>query len=117
MIQHQMTEVEIAALPKDLPEFVSCDLSEMDAGDVVMLSDIQLPEGVTIPTLDVEGEDNDVQVANAVHIKADQGTGAAAAAEAEAALADELGELPVEEEGAEEEADEEESGESEEKPE
>ncbi|MBT8060598.1 MAG: 50S ribosomal protein L25/general stress protein Ctc [Gammaproteobacteria bacterium] len=117
VIQHQMTEVEIAALPKDLPEYVSCDLSEMDAGDVVMLSDIQLPEGVTIPTLEVEGEDNDVQVANAVHIKADQGTGAAAAAEAEAALADELGELPVEEEGAEEEADEEESGESEEKPE
>jgi large subunit ribosomal protein L25 len=94
VIQHQMTEVEISALPKDLPEFVSVDLSEMDAGDVVMLSDIQLPEGVTIPALEMEGADNDATVANAIHIKADQGTGAAAAAEAEAALADELGELP-----------------------
>jgi len=58
-------------------------------------SDIQLPEGVTIPAL--EGDDNDATVANAIHIKADQGTGAAAAAEAEAALADELGEVPEDE--------------------
>ena len=113
VIQHQMTEVEISALPKDLPEFVTVDLSEMDAGDVVMLSDIQLPEGVEIPALAIEGDEQDVQVANAVHIKADQGTGAAAAAEAEAAAAEELGELPGEEEAPEEDAgeSEEESGE------
>jgi large subunit ribosomal protein L25 len=98
VIQHQLTEVEIAALPKDLPEFVPVDLSHMDAGDVVMLSDIILPEGVEIPALAIEGDENDAQVANAVHIKADQGTGAAAAAEAEAALADELGEIPEGEE-------------------
>jgi large subunit ribosomal protein L25 len=101
VIQHQMTEVEISALPKDLPEFIPVDLSEMDAGDVVMLSDIQLPEGVSIPALAVVGEQQDATVANAVHVKADQGTGAAAAAEAEAALADELGEIP-EDEGLEE---------------
>jgi large subunit ribosomal protein L25 len=108
VIQHQVTEVEIAALPKDLPEYLSVDLSEMDAGDVVMLSDIVLPEGVSILALTGAGEHHDSPVANAVHVKADQGTGAAAAAEAEAALADELGELPVEEEGveAEEEAEE-----------
>jgi len=98
VIQHQVTEVEIAALPKDLPEFLSVDLSQMEAGDVVMLSEIALPEGVTIPALTGAGEHYDVPVANAVHVKADQGTGAAAAAEAEAALADELGELPAEEE-------------------
>jgi large subunit ribosomal protein L25 len=118
VIQHQVTEVEIAALPKDLPEFVSVDLSEMDAGDVVMLSDIQLPEGVVIPALSAEGDQNDAAVANAVHIKADQGTGAAAAAEAEAALAEgELGEglEDVEEAGAEEEGEAEGEGEQEEK--
>jgi large subunit ribosomal protein L25 len=102
VIQHQITEVEIAALPKDLPEFLSVDLSQMDAGDVVMLSDIVLPEGVSIPALSGAGEHHDSPVANAVHIKADQGTGAAAAAEAEAALADELGEIPAEEAGEEE---------------
>jgi large subunit ribosomal protein L25 len=115
VIQHQVTEVEISALPKDLPEFVTLDLSEMDAGDTVMLSDIQLPEGVEIPALAIEGEENDAQVANAVHIKADQGTGAAAAAEAEAALADELGELAEGEEAPEVEGEAEEGDESEEK--
>ena len=97
VVQHQITEVEIEALPKDLPEFIVADLSSMDAGDVVMLSDLQLPAGVTIPALGTDAEENDAPVANAVRIKADQGTGAAAAAEAAAALADELGEIPVEE--------------------
>ena len=113
VIQHQVTDVEIAALPKDLPEFLSVDLSQMDAGDVVMLSDILLPEGVTIPALTGAGEHHDMPVANAVHVKADQGTGAAAAAEAEAALADELGEIPEEEEGGEVEDETEEGGEQE----
>jgi large subunit ribosomal protein L25 len=92
VIQHQMTEVEIAALPRNLPEFVEVDLSQMKAGDVVMLSQIRLPEGVTIPALTGSGERHDTPVANAVHVKADQGTGAAAAAEAQAGLAGELGE-------------------------
>ena len=113
VIQHQMTEVEIAALPKDLPEFLSVDLSKMDAGDVVMLSDIVLPEGVAITALSGAGEHHDMPGANAVHVKADQGTGAAAAAEAEAALADELGESPADEEGAEASEETEEDGEQE----
>jgi large subunit ribosomal protein L25 len=93
VIQHQVTEVEIAALPKDIPEFLSVDLSSIEAGDAVMLSSIELPEGVTIPALETEGEEYDIPLANAIHIKEDQGTGAAAAAEAEAALAEgELGE-------------------------
>ena len=97
VVQHQMTEVEIEALPKDLPEFIVADLSSMDAGDVIMLSELQLPEGVIVPALATDPEENDAPVANAVRIKADQGTGAAAAAEAAAALADELGEIPAEE--------------------
>ena len=101
VIQHQMTDVEIEALPKDLPEFLSVDLSRMEASDVVMLSDIVLPGGVTIPALTGAGEHHDMPIANAVHVKADQGTGAAAAAEAEAALADELGEIPEAGEAAE----------------
>jgi large subunit ribosomal protein L25 len=110
VIQHQMTEVEISALPRDLPEFIPVDLSTMEAGDVVLLSDIQLPEGVSIPALATAGEQSDATVANAVHVKADQGTGAAAAAEAEAALADELGEIPEEEAPAEESEEGEEGG-------
>ncbi len=104
VIQHQVTDVEIAALPKDLPEYLTVDLSEMEAGDSVMLADIPLPEGVEIPALTVD-EELSVQVASAIHVKESQGTGAAAAAEAEAALAEgELGageELAEGEEGAE----------------
>ena len=96
VIQHQLTEIEITALPKDIPEFLSVDLSNMDAGDAVMLSSVELPEGVSVPALEIEGEDYDTPVANAVHVKESQGTGAAAAAEAEAALAEgELGEAEL----------------------
>jgi len=117
VIQHQVTEVEIAALPKDIPEFLSVDLSNIEAGDAVMLSSIELPEGVTIPALETEDEEYDVSVANAIHIKEDQGTGAAAAADAEAALAEgELGEGELAEgelaEGAELDGDAEAEGES-----
>lgn len=114
VIQHQMTEIEISALPKNLPEFIAVDLSDMEAGGAVMLSEVKLPEGVEIPALAQEGEDNDASVANAIYIQEDQGTGAAAAAEAEAALADELGEVDVPV-GDDEEVDEDAEDETEEK--
>ena len=57
-----------------------------------------LPEGVEIPALAISDENN-VMVANAIHISESQGTGAAAAAEAEALAAaeGELEAVPVEE--------------------
>jgi large subunit ribosomal protein L25 len=93
VIQHQLTDIEISALPKDLPEFISVDLSELEPGEAIMLSEIELPEGVTIQAL--EGDAQDASVANAIYISEDQGTGAAAAAEAEAAAEDELAEAGV----------------------
>jgi len=75
VIQHHMTDVEIEALPQDLPEFLSVDLSGMSVGDVVMLSDIPLPEGVSIPALE-SGAEHDAVVANAIHVKETQGTDA-----------------------------------------
>ncbi|MCF6225737.1 MAG: 50S ribosomal protein L25/general stress protein Ctc, partial [Xanthomonadales bacterium] len=84
IVQHNMTEVEILALPKNLPEALEVDLAELDIGDHVMLSDISLPEGVTIPALALE-DGSDAIVVSTITVKADQGTGAAAEAEAEAA--------------------------------
>jgi large subunit ribosomal protein L25 len=109
IIQHQMTEVEITALPRNLPEFIEVDLSTMEPGDAVLLSELVLPDGVEIPALAVS-EDNDVPVCNAVHIRESQGTGVAAAEEAEAEAAELLGL----EEGEEVEGEEEAEGESEE---
>lgn len=100
VIQHQITEVEILALPRNLPEFLVADLSKMDAGDFVLLSDLELPEGVEILALALEGEDHDFTVANAIHIREDQGEGVAAAEEAEKLL--EAGELAAGEVAAEE---------------
>ncbi len=94
VIQHLVTELEIAALPKDLPEFLEVDLSGIDAGDAVMLSDIEPPEGVEIMAQAADDE-QDIMVANAMYISESQGPGAAAAAEAEA-LAAEEGELGIE---------------------
>ena len=77
VIQHLVTEVEIAALPGNIPSYLGIDLSGLKMGDVVMLSDIELPEGVTIPAL--SGEDvDDVMIANTSHIRESQGTGAEA---------------------------------------
>lgn len=91
VIQHQLTEVEISALPKDLPEYIEVDLADLEPGGAIMLADLTVPEGVTLLSL-TEDEDSNVMVANAVHISESQGTGAAAEAEAEAAEAAAAGE-------------------------
>ena len=90
IIQHLVTEVEISALPADLPEFLAMDLSGLEDGDVVMLSDIKLPEGVEIIAL--TGEEDTTMIANTVHVKESQGTGVAAAEEAAEAELEAMGE-------------------------
>ncbi|AGA91818.1 ribosomal protein L25, Ctc-form [Thioflavicoccus mobilis 8321] len=47
-VSHSVTEVEISCLPKDLPEFIAIDMTEMDIGDVIHLSEIPLPAGVEL---------------------------------------------------------------------
>jgi len=51
ILSHLMTEVEISCLPKDLPESLQLDVSELDLNESLHLSDIKLPEGVDITTL------------------------------------------------------------------
>ncbi|MCB1583406.1 MAG: 50S ribosomal protein L25/general stress protein Ctc [Xanthomonadales bacterium] len=48
MIDYQINEVEITCFPKDLPEFISVDVSEFKKGDNLHLSDLKLPKGVTL---------------------------------------------------------------------
>lgn len=59
MISHILTEVEVSCLPKDLPEFITVDLSEMKIGSILHLSDLTLPAGVEIPAL-TRGDDQAV---------------------------------------------------------
>ncbi len=51
MISHVATEIEVSCLPKDLPEFITVDLSGMTAGSTLHLSDLILSENVEIPAL------------------------------------------------------------------
>lgn len=60
-ISHNITSVEIVCLPKDLPEFIEVDMSEMEIGDNVHLSELSLPKGVEIPVL-AQGEEQDLIV-------------------------------------------------------
>jgi len=55
IISHVMNELDISCLPGDLPEFVEVDLSKVEAGASVHLSDITLPQGVTAV---LHGQDN-----------------------------------------------------------
>ena len=45
---HNMVEVEIECLPRNLPEFIEVDVSKLDVGDAVHLSELQMPDDVTL---------------------------------------------------------------------
>jgi len=65
LVSHDLTEVAIECLPKDLPEYLEIDISEMEVGDVKHLSDMKVPEGVTLSDLVRE---NDLAVVS-IHAK------------------------------------------------
>ncbi len=50
-----LTEVEIKAMPRDLPSELIVDLSKLkNVGDTIRLEDIELPEGVSFVSEDLE---------------------------------------------------------------
>ena len=61
-ISHVITEVEVVCLPKDIPEFIDVDLSELHMGEIVHLSDLKMPAGVEVFALK-QGEEHDSAVA------------------------------------------------------
>jgi len=48
IIGHVQSEVEIACLPRALPEYIEVDLSELTAQQTVHVSDLKLPDGVSV---------------------------------------------------------------------
>jgi len=65
VIDYQIHEIEITCLPKDLPESFEVDLANFDVGDSVMLSEIEMPEGVqVIAFLRTDDEDFDDVIVN-----------------------------------------------------
>jgi len=85
IVSHVMTEIDIACLPKDLPEFIEVDLSTLETAHSMHVSGVKLPPGVSV----VSHRTGDPVVATAVVPKAVVETEeeAAAPAEGEAAAA------------------------------
>jgi len=78
LINHIATELEISCMPKDLPEFIAVDLSNLTKGHSLHAKDITLPAGVTVVA---PGNSNPVLVA-VVATKAEAPTPQEAAAAA-----------------------------------
>ncbi len=65
LVQHQVTEMEILCLPGDIPEYLAVDMQEVELGQIVHLSEVVLPEGVTSVALAL-GDDHDLAIASIV---------------------------------------------------
>ena len=59
LVNPVMTELEIACLPADLPEFIAVDLSNLKKGTSLHANDISLPKGVKVV---IHGKNNPVLV-------------------------------------------------------
>lgn len=82
LIQHQCTDIEVQCLPADIPEFIAVDMLNVEIGQIVHLSDIALPKGVTAVALAL-GEDHDLAIASVIAPRGEK----EAAAEGDAAPA------------------------------
>ena len=56
VISHMMSDVEVMCLPRNLPEYVTVDLTNMNVGDTLHLADLAMPEGVRAAVLVHHGD-------------------------------------------------------------
>jgi len=63
-----MNELQVSCLPKDLPEYIEVDMLDIHVGDIIHISDLKLPEGVTSVELS-HGEENDHAVVSVSEIR------------------------------------------------
>lgn len=62
VVTHSMVELEVLCLPGNLPEYIEVDLTDVEIGSSVHLSDIVIPDGVEVLALS-HGEDHNLPVA------------------------------------------------------
>lgn len=95
VVNHLLTEIEIRCLPKDLPEYIEVDISNLQMDESIHLSQIKVPTGVAVIALEHE---NDEAVAN-VHVPravVEEEPAAVAPAEGEAAAGEGAAAAPAE---------------------
>ena len=89
LITHELIEVALDVLPRNLPEFIEVDVSALEVGESLHLSDLPLPEGGSLVEL-ARGEGHDLPVVS-IHVRRGGGEteGDAAVEGGEAAAEDE----------------------------
>lgn len=80
-LEFLLHSLDIACLPKDLPESIAVDVSGVNIGDAIHVKEIKLPEGVRATT------DGEVNVVHVVEMRVSEEPAAAAAAPAADAAA------------------------------
>ncbi len=75
-ISHVVNEIEVACLPKDLPEFIEVDLANAEIGAIIHLSDLKAPKGVEFVAL-AHGDDKAVANVHAPRVAPEAEEGAA----------------------------------------
>ena len=48
LLEHRLHEIDIECLPKDIPESIEVDITELHIGESIHVSDLSLPESVKI---------------------------------------------------------------------
>lgn len=66
VVTHSMVDVEVVCLPHQLPDYIEVDLSDVDVGQIIHLSDLKIPAGVQIFAL-THGAEHDHPVAVIQH--------------------------------------------------
>ena len=105
VFSRNVVEVEVQCLPKDIPEYLEIDVSDLEIGDSRHLTDIKLPEGVEILALSHgEVHEHDTAVAAIHHPRvaeeeAAEGEGAVAAEAEESAGGEQAEAEPESEQG------------------
>ncbi|HOW74995.1 MAG TPA: 50S ribosomal protein L25/general stress protein Ctc [Candidatus Competibacteraceae bacterium] len=67
VVSRALIDIEIACLPKDLPEFIEVDLTDLGLGNALHLSDLKLPDGVELANHIAAGSEQDVIVVSIHH--------------------------------------------------
>lgn len=105
VVAHLVNEIEVECLPKHLPEYIELDIADLKLDEMIMLSEIKVPEGVVIVDL-THGDEHDqdkpvvaIQRVKVVEIDEEAEEGEAAVAPGEVPVAGAKDEDEEEDEG------------------
>ena len=62
LVSHVVNEVEVICLAKDIPEFIEVDISGLETGAAIHLTELNIPKGVELAALSHGDENHDTAV-------------------------------------------------------